>query len=101
MLERTFQDVTHEWRRMCLAMRKTCGTECPLRNIGLLSCENVYYEEIYDKTKEIEEIVMCWAREHPEKKYGWLRNKDGTKTLVESSDDGFSWVTSNCDPEEF
>lgn len=61
-----FTSTMHEWGRMCNAHAEDCPS-CPLN--GKPFCE----KEIFDLTpsviKEAEQIIMAWAKEHPEPVY--------------------------------
>ena len=78
MLEQhSFQEVMAHFQRMCkyYQRKQECPMACPMNGVNISQCRKVAFE----KPKETEEIVMAWAKEHPEPVYPtwgeWLESE--------------------------
>lgn len=77
-----FQEVMHQWRRMCDAMGKEYGKDacdfCPVYINEDCACDAIYDIPNDMDWWHTEQMVMEWAAEHPEPVYPtwweWLYN---------------------------
>ena len=79
MMAANFQDVMHNWKRMCKHywngdMDVDCSMECPLSRVWCPLVDIAIKDVSQIETDRLEPIVMAWAEDHPEPKYPtWYR----------------------------
>ena len=83
MAEHSFQEVMHQFDRMCWYYQRngTCPMDCPIVGLNISQCRKV----VFEGPVAAEKIIMSWAAKHPEPVYPtfgeWLE-KQGIIKLI-------------------
>lgn len=86
-----FQDVIHNWKRMCKHYWHgdedvDCSLECPLCEVWCPMMDIPIKDVNQIETDRLESTVMAWAEEHPEPKYptwlDWISKLTGGAVVI-------------------